>query len=136
MTENVYWVLEVAIKPGCFEDFKALASTMVEVTQKNEVGTLNYEWAISDDQKSCHFYERYQDSATCNGPSKVIWRPLCHAICGAGNYHALRCIWHTKHTSERCGSGKASSTWDLLWVLVDSEFGASASVRILLKIIR
>jgi quinol monooxygenase YgiN len=63
MTENVYWVLEVAIKPGCCEDFKALASTMVEVTQKNEVGTLNYEWAISGDQKSCHVNERYQDSA-------------------------------------------------------------------------
>ena len=33
------------------------------MTQKNEVGTLNYEWAISDDQKSCHVYERYQNSA-------------------------------------------------------------------------
>src|ERR1700675_1509399 len=63
MTENVYWILEVAIKPGCFEDFKALTSMMVEATQKNEVGALNYEWAISDDQKSCHIYERYQDSA-------------------------------------------------------------------------
>jgi quinol monooxygenase YgiN len=63
MTENVYWVIEVAIKPGRFEDFKALASTLVEVTQKNEKGTLNYDWAISDDQKSCHVYERYQDSA-------------------------------------------------------------------------
>ena len=63
MTENVYWILEVAIKPGYFEELKALASTMVEVTQKNELGTLNCEWAISDDQKSCHIYERYQDSA-------------------------------------------------------------------------
>ena len=63
MTENVYWILEVAIKPGCFEDFKALTSMMVEATQKNEVGALNYEWAISDDRQVCHLYERYQDSA-------------------------------------------------------------------------
>jgi quinol monooxygenase YgiN len=63
MTENVYWVIEVAIKPGRFEEFKALASTMVEATQKNELGALNYEWALSDDQKSCHVYERYQNSA-------------------------------------------------------------------------
>jgi quinol monooxygenase YgiN len=63
MTENVYWVIEVDIKPGRFEEFKTLAATVVEATQKNEVGTLNYEWAISDDQKSCHVYERYQNSA-------------------------------------------------------------------------
>jgi quinol monooxygenase YgiN len=36
---------------------------MVEATQKNEPGTLNYEWAISDDRQVCHVYERYRDSA-------------------------------------------------------------------------
>jgi hypothetical protein len=36
---------------------------MVEATQKNEAGTLNYEWAISDDRQICHSYERFQDSA-------------------------------------------------------------------------
>ena len=35
---------------------------MVEATQKNEAGTLNYEYAMSEDQQICHFYERYQDS--------------------------------------------------------------------------
>jgi hypothetical protein len=49
MTENVYWVLEVAINPERFEDFKTLMAEMDEATQKNEVGTLNYEFAISDD---------------------------------------------------------------------------------------
>ena len=63
MTENVYWVLELAINPGRFEDLKTLMAAMVEATQRNEAGALNYEWAISDDQKSCHIYERYQDSA-------------------------------------------------------------------------
>jgi len=62
MTNNVYWVLEFAINPGRFNDLKTLMADQVEVT-KNEVGTLNYEWAISDDQQVCHVYERYQDSA-------------------------------------------------------------------------
>jgi quinol monooxygenase YgiN len=63
MTENVYWVFEVAINPGRFEELKTLVAELVEATQKNEVGALNYEWAISDDRQVCHIYERYQDSA-------------------------------------------------------------------------
>ena len=63
MTENVYWMLEITINPGRFEDLKTLMAEMVEATQKNEVGALNYEWAISDDRQVCHLYERYQDSA-------------------------------------------------------------------------
>jgi len=54
MTENVYWVFEVAVNPGRFEDLKTLMAAQVEVTQRNEVGALNYEWEISDDQKVCH----------------------------------------------------------------------------------
>src|SRR3984893_17425418 len=63
MTENVYWVLELAINPGRFEDLKTLTAAMVEATKRNEVGALNYEWAISDDRQVCHLYERYHDSA-------------------------------------------------------------------------
>jgi quinol monooxygenase YgiN len=63
MSENVYWVFELAINPGRFEDLKTLITAMIEATQKNEAGTLNYEWAISDDRQVCHVYERFQDSA-------------------------------------------------------------------------
>jgi quinol monooxygenase YgiN len=63
MTENVYWAFELAINPGRFEDLKTLVTAMVEATQRNEVGALNYEWAISDDRQVCHIYERFQDSA-------------------------------------------------------------------------
>jgi len=31
--------------------------------QSNEPDTLNYEWFISEDQQTCHIYERYVDSA-------------------------------------------------------------------------
>src|SRR5260370_2347381 len=60
---EVYLVIELAINLGRFEDLKTLMADMVEATQKNEVGTLNYEWAISDDHQVCHAYERYRDSA-------------------------------------------------------------------------
>jgi quinol monooxygenase YgiN len=63
MSENVYWVLELAINPGRFEDLKSLMAAMVEATQREEPGALNYEWAISNDRQVCHLHERYQDSA-------------------------------------------------------------------------
>ena len=63
MTENVILAVEFAIIPGRFEDFKTLAAEIIEATQHNEPGTLNYEWAISDDRQVCHVYERYRDSA-------------------------------------------------------------------------
>jgi len=64
MSENVYLVVEFAINPGRFEDLKTLMAAMVEATQRNEVGALNYEWAISDDRQVGHVYERYQETIT------------------------------------------------------------------------
>ena len=61
MTENVNFLLELAVNPGRFEDFKALMPELVEANRK-EVGMLTQEWAISDDQQVCHIYERFQNS--------------------------------------------------------------------------
>jgi len=33
MTKNVYFIFEVAVKPGRFEDFKTLIADLVEATQ-------------------------------------------------------------------------------------------------------
>jgi len=63
MSENVYWVFELAVNPGRLEDLKTLSAEMIDATQRNDQGTLNYEWAISDDLRVCHIYERFQDSA-------------------------------------------------------------------------
>ncbi len=62
MDNNVYWVIESAIKPGELDNLKALMKEMVEATKANEPNTLNYEWSISEDVKFCHIYERYVDS--------------------------------------------------------------------------
>ncbi len=63
MSETVQWVLEVAIKQGELDNFKALMNEMVEATQANEPNTTMYEWFISDDDQTCHTCERYADSA-------------------------------------------------------------------------
>ena len=58
MSDNVHWVIELDIKQGELDNFKALMNEMVEATRANEPGTMNYEWFISDDERSCHIYER------------------------------------------------------------------------------
>ncbi len=63
MGDNVFWMLEVSVKPGQADVFKALMNEMVEATQANEPDALNYEWCFSDDGAICHLYERYADSA-------------------------------------------------------------------------
>jgi quinol monooxygenase YgiN len=63
MSEHVSFLLSLSINPGQFENLKTLVTEMVETNQKNEVGTLIFEWAISEDRQMCDIYERYRDSA-------------------------------------------------------------------------
>jgi quinol monooxygenase YgiN len=57
----VSWVLEVAVKPGHLEAFRALMQEMVASTRA-EPGALGYEWFIGDDGRAVHLFERYADS--------------------------------------------------------------------------
>ena len=61
MDDRVSWLLEVAVKPGQLDDFRALMHEMVEST-KGEPGALSYEWFISEDGSTVALYERYADS--------------------------------------------------------------------------
>jgi quinol monooxygenase YgiN len=63
MSEAVSWVLELAVKDGQLDAFKALAQEMSEATQADEPGATHYEWFIDDDGKNIHIFERYVDSA-------------------------------------------------------------------------
>jgi quinol monooxygenase YgiN len=63
VSDNVFSLAELAIRPGQLDAFKALMHNMVEATKANEPGALNYEWFISEDSTMCHIYERYADSA-------------------------------------------------------------------------
>lgn len=61
MSEQIYWILEVAILPGQLDNFRAVAGDLIAATEP-EPGTLGYEWALNDDGTVCHIYERYQNS--------------------------------------------------------------------------
>jgi quinol monooxygenase YgiN len=63
VSDNVFFIAELAIRPGQLDAFKALMHDMVEATKANEPGALNYEWFISEDGTTCHIYERYADAA-------------------------------------------------------------------------
>lgn len=62
MREEVSWLIELAVKPGQLDSFRALMHEMVEST-RSESGALSYEWFVNDDGSAVHIYERYADSA-------------------------------------------------------------------------
>jgi quinol monooxygenase YgiN len=59
--DQVAWQVELAVKPGALESFRALTSEMVEDT-RSEPGVLSYERFVSVDGTIVHVYERYADS--------------------------------------------------------------------------
>jgi quinol monooxygenase YgiN len=61
MGKPVAWHVELLVKPGALEDFRALTGEMVEAT-RGEPGVLSYERFISADGKVVHVCERYADS--------------------------------------------------------------------------
>jgi quinol monooxygenase YgiN len=63
MSEAVSWVLELTVKDGQLDAFKALAEEMSAATQADEPGATHYEWYIDADGKNIHICERYADSA-------------------------------------------------------------------------
>jgi quinol monooxygenase YgiN len=62
MDGHVSWVLELAIKPGELDTFKALLEEMIDGTGSAEANTSAYQWFISDDGGTVHSYETYADS--------------------------------------------------------------------------
>lgn len=61
MTNEVHWVVNMAVKPGKIEQFKGVMTDMIASTEK-ESGALAYEWHLSGDETECTIYERYADS--------------------------------------------------------------------------
>ena len=62
MGDQVSWQVELAIKPGELDNFRALTEEMVEST-RGEPGVLSYERFVSADGTVVLVYERYADSA-------------------------------------------------------------------------
>jgi quinol monooxygenase YgiN len=62
METQVSWLLEVSVKAGRLDSFRALMEEMVLSTWA-EPGALGYEWFVSEDGGTIHLAERYADSA-------------------------------------------------------------------------
>lgn len=62
MRNEIAWRVEVAVKPGRLENFRALTAEMVAFTRA-EPGVLSYQRFVADDGSIVHVYERYADSA-------------------------------------------------------------------------
>ncbi len=63
MSGPVSWMLELDVQPGRSDALRSLMEEMVSSTHATEPGTLAYEWYVSADNRRCHVYERYADSA-------------------------------------------------------------------------
>ncbi len=62
MSDVVSWMVEISIKSGQLDNFKAFVEEQVQSARK-EPNTLAYEWFLGEDNSRCHIYERYADSA-------------------------------------------------------------------------
>jgi quinol monooxygenase YgiN len=53
MREEVSWLIELAVRPGRLDSFRALMHEMVQST-RSESGALSYEWFVNDDGSAVH----------------------------------------------------------------------------------
>jgi quinol monooxygenase YgiN len=63
MSDEVFWVFEITLKPGAVDAFSALAKEMVDANAAGEPDTLSYEVFLTGDGTRVHFCERFVDSA-------------------------------------------------------------------------
>ncbi len=63
MSDEVFWVFEITLKPGAVDAFTALAKEMVDANAAGEPDTLGYEVFLTADGTRVHFCERFADSA-------------------------------------------------------------------------
>jgi quinol monooxygenase YgiN len=58
---QVSWWVELAVRPGCLDEFEQLTGEMV-ASARIEKGALAYQRFISDDRQTICVYERYANS--------------------------------------------------------------------------
>jgi quinol monooxygenase YgiN len=60
MSDQISWHVELTVKPGQIDNFRALTTEMATM---REAGVVNYQRFVSADGNFAHVYERYTDSA-------------------------------------------------------------------------
>jgi len=62
MSNYIRTDVELSIKEGRLDDFKALISKMINNTAEKEPDALVYEWYVSEDGREGHLLETFTDS--------------------------------------------------------------------------
>ena len=73
----VSWWVELAVRPGCLDEFETLTGEMVASTQA-ENGVLAYQRFISADRQTVYVHERYENS-------DAPWRISPNSLRGLAN---------------------------------------------------
>jgi quinol monooxygenase YgiN len=71
LQDQISWYVELAVKPGQLDNFRALSGEMVRVTRR-ESGVLAYQRFASSDSKLIHVYERYANSDAANAHLQIF----------------------------------------------------------------
>ena len=71
LQDQISWYVELAVKPGQLDNFRALTAEMVRVTRR-ESGVLAYQRFVSGDGKVIHIYERYANSDRANAHLQIF----------------------------------------------------------------
>lgn len=79
MDESVSFLVELQLEAGQLDDLRHVARQMVRLAQDNEPGTLNYEYYVTPDARTCHIYERYASTAAVLEHSKSFPEQLGQA---------------------------------------------------------
>lgn len=89
MNNNVSWIFELTLTEGTPDDLKKLMPELVESTEKNEPGTLAYEWTLNEDNTICHIHERYLDSDSALTHLKTFTEKFAARLMALGNSTAF-----------------------------------------------
>jgi len=73
MSDQILWFVELAVKPGQLDNFRALTGEMAESARRDS-GVLNYERFVSEDGKFVHAHERYTDSVAALAHLEIFER--------------------------------------------------------------
>ena len=81
-SEHVYWLITTSVKDGQLDNLKQINAEMVQNTKSHEPGTLTYDWSISDDGKTCYFFEHYVNSEAVMIHTKTFGEKFAERLLG------------------------------------------------------
>ena len=75
MREDIYWVVTCGVKPGKYEEFKAVVKGLVDATRQ-EPDNLAYDYSVNADETVVQIYEHYRNSAAIVSHVTTVFAPF------------------------------------------------------------